>query len=151
MNKNLLILSAVFLVVVLGGGAFFFFSKNYTTPNQPVSQEQTPTQTSSVTLTPTPSAEGNIVNEKTEVILSQSGFSPKEITIKKGTKVVWTNNSGKAAAINSAPHPVHTSYPPLNLGSFNDGQSLELSFPDPGTYKYHNHLNASQTGTITVE
>jgi len=36
-------------------------------------------------------------------------------------------------------------------GNFEDGETHELVFPDPGTYNYHNHLNASQTGSVVVE
>jgi len=51
----------------------------------------------------------------------------------------------------SDPHPVHTDYPPLNLGTFFDGASLSLKFPTAGTYVYHNHLNPSERGTIVVK
>lgn len=84
------------------------------------------------------------------VVLAASGFAPQSLTVKTGTKVVWTNNSGVAAAINSANHPTHLVYSPLNLGNFGNGETLSLVFDQPGTYKYHNHLNASQTGVVIV-
>lgn len=85
------------------------------------------------------------------VTLDQSGFSPKEVKIKVGTKVVWMNQSGAMAAVNSALHPTHLLYPPLNLGQFEDGASLELVFDQPGTYRYHNHLTPTQFGRVVVE
>lgn len=85
------------------------------------------------------------------VALTSSGFGPQSLTVKAGTKVVWTNQSGTAAAVNSANHPTHLVYPRLNLGSFGNGDTLSLVFDQPGTYKYHNHLNASQTGVVVVE
>ncbi len=85
------------------------------------------------------------------VTLTANGFSPTSLTIKAGQTVTWVNKSGEAATINSAPHPVHTSYPPLNLGNFPDGGTLSLTFDKPGTYGYHNHLNPSEQGTIIVE
>lgn len=85
------------------------------------------------------------------VNLTSTGFSPTNLTIKSGQTVTWVNKSGQTATVNSAPHPAHTAYPPLNLGSFNDGGTLSLTFDKPGTYNYHNHLNSSQKGTITVQ
>lgn len=85
------------------------------------------------------------------VTLTSSGFAPQSLTVKAGTKVVWTNNSGVSATVNSAVHPTHLVYPPLNLESFGNGETLSLVFDRPGTYKYHNHLDASQTGVVVVE
>ena len=68
-----------------------------------------------------------------------------------GTKVTWTNSSGSIANVSSDPHPIHTNYPPLNLGKFDDGGSVSLVFDKPGTYGYHNHLIPSQTGKVIVE
>lgn len=85
------------------------------------------------------------------VILTANGFSPATLSIKAGTKVTWTNQSGNGATVNSNPHPSHTDYQPLNLGSFQNGGTLSLAFDKPGTYGYHNHLNPTQTGTIVVQ
>lgn len=89
--------------------------------------------------------------QQVTVALSASGFAPQTIKIKSGTKVVWVNKSGAIATVDSAVHPTHLVYPPLNLNSFEDGQSLSLVFDKPGTYQYHDHLNPSQTGTVVVE
>lgn len=85
------------------------------------------------------------------VTLTADGFSPATLTVKAGTKVTWTNQSGASATVNSDPHPIHTDYAPLNLGSFIDGEILSLTFDKTGTYGYHNHLNPSQSGTIIVQ
>lgn len=85
------------------------------------------------------------------VNLTSTGFSPANLTIESGQTVTWINKSGQTATVNSAPHPAHTAYSPLNLDSFNDGGTLSLTFDKPGTYNYHNHLNSSQRGTITVQ
>ena len=83
--------------------------------------------------------------------LTSPGFSPNTITVKTGTRVIWLNKSGAAATVNSAIHPTHRVYTPLNLGEFPDGSSVQLVFDKPGTYKYHDHLNPSRTGTVVVE
>ena len=85
------------------------------------------------------------------VILTADGFSPATLTVKAGTKVTWTNQSGADATVNSDPHPAHTGYPPFNLDNFSNGETLSLIFDKPGTYKYHNHLKPGQAGTIIVQ
>ena len=146
-QKVLLAAGAAVLVLVIAGGLLFANKANNTkTPSQTSTvQELSPT---SEVQSPTPTdAEQN----EATVTLTSTGFSPKTVTIKAGDKVVWNNESGKDATVDSTPHPVHTSYPLLNLGGFSDGETLELVFEEAGTYNYHNHLNASQTGSVIVE
>lgn len=89
--------------------------------------------------------------QETNVIVTNSAFEPQTINIKVGTKVIWTNKSGGFANVSSDPHPTHINYPPLNLGRFEDNQTVELVFDKSGEFKYHNHLNPSAIGTIIVE
>lgn len=86
------------------------------------------------------------------VTILSSGFSPKEIKIKVGETVTWMNSDSEDHQVNSGPHPVHTVYPPLNTVSLlKPDQQKSLSFPDKGTYQYHDHLNPSQFGSVIVE
>lgn len=91
------------------------------------------------------------VSASSEATLTSAGFSPQSLTVKAGSTITWINKSGADATVNSSPHPSHTDYPPLNLGIFPDGGMLSLTFDKAGTYKYHNHLNPSQIGTIVVQ
>ncbi len=106
----------------------------------------TPTTTAPATATPT-----KPLVEHTAVIATKDTFSPGTITVKAGAKVVWTNKSGGTLTVNSDAHPTHVAYPPLNLGAFPDGASVQLTFDKPGKYAYHNHLNPSMRGTVIVE
>ena len=130
MNKILLIIVA--LIVVFGA---------FTLSNQP---EPTISQ-------PTTPAEMGTNNQVANVVLGDSGFAPTDITVKAGTRVVWKNSSGKIATVNSDNHPTHRLYPFLNLGEFPGSSSLQVVFEKAGKYSYHNHYNASETGTVTVE
>lgn len=85
------------------------------------------------------------------ITLSKNGFEPQKITVNKGEVVIWTNKSGASASVNSAEHPTHKLFPPLNLGIFEDGQNLQIRIYRVGEYKYINHNNPSQSGTITVK
>jgi len=64
----------------------------------------------------------------------------------------------------SAVHPTHTLYAGTSLsehcgnGAANDsfdqcdaGDDYSFTFKKTGEWKYHNHVNASQTGTVIVQ
>lgn len=89
--------------------------------------------------------------QQNTVTLTQNGWEPGTLTIKAGETVTWVNKSGEDATVNSNPHPTHTDYAPLNLGSLSNNNSLSLQFPKSGTYGYHNHLNPSEAATIVVQ
>lgn len=139
MNNKILI-GVVVLIIVIGAIVLMANKGGFQTPT-PIESGQTPPPTTEAT-TPT---------QQTTVTLAQSGFEPATVTVKAGTKVIWANSSGKLATVDSAGHPVHLAYPPLNLGEFSDGSQVSLVFDKVGTYKYHNHLNPSQTGQVVVE
>ncbi len=92
-----------------------------------------------------------IAPEDAVISYSDSGFSPAEIRVKVGQKVVFKNGASANMQINSAVHPTHTLFPELNIGVIAPGQIKSVTFTKAGTYKYHNHLNTSQSGTIVVE
>lgn len=94
---------------------------------------------------------GTVAQGNATVQVTNTGFQPANITIKAGTMVTWINSSGADISINSNDHPTHLLYPPLNLGMVSDGDQVSLVFNTPGTYGYHNHLNPSQKGTVTVQ
>jgi len=153
MNNRILFGSLAILLVVVIAGALLFV--NNANRQQSSSVNPTP-QASETTISPTssPSASptnGQAIENETTVVLGNSGFTPATVTIKVGEKVVWKNESGEPATVSSDPHPVHTNYPPLNLGNFKDGENLELIFTEAGTYGYHNHFNSSQKGTVIVK
>ncbi len=85
------------------------------------------------------------------VTISQMGFTPQFITIPLGTEVTWKNKSGGPATVDSDPHPIHSSFPPLNLGSFDDESNETFMFEEAGTYNYHDHYHPERKGTIVVK
>lgn len=131
----------VIIYLIIGGiiyaGIYYFFLAKKGGYNQSSSQTQPTIQPASLT--------------SATVTLTSNGFSPAILTIKAGETVTWVNKSGETATVDSDPHPIHTNYAPLNLASFPDGGILTLTFDKPGTFGYHNHLNSSMRGTITVQ
>lgn len=78
-------------------------------------------------------------------------FTPSSVNIVSGDTVIWQNlNSGGILELASDPHPLHTNYPPLNLGMVLTGGSAQLVFNQTGNYSFHNHLLPSATGSVAV-
>lgn len=132
-NKFLLI---IVLVVLLLGGFFLFSNRTNYNQNQTTQKQST---------MPAKTVEGK------DVTVTKNGFEPQTVTIKVGQRVVWNNKSGETVTVNSDNHPTHLLWPFLNLGRFDDKSSVSVVFDKSGKYTYHNHLNASQTGTVIVE
>ena len=96
------------------------------------------------------------------VIYSQSGFSPAEITVKKGDTVTWSNSGGGNMWVASAQHPTHTVYsgialsahcPGMTASAFDqcqNGATYSFKFDKVGTWAYHNHTNSGHFGRVIV-
>lgn len=153
-NVNNKIIIAVIAVLVVAGGILLLSNqsriKNQSTENAQSAQESSGQQATS----PAASESSGTTPGKREAItinVTKDGFSPASATVKTGTIVTWINKSGGLVTVNSSVHPTHLVYPPLNLGEFKDGSSVQLTFDKPGVFKYHDHLDASHTGIVTVE
>lgn len=145
MTRNYWIVAAVVVVLVVLGFVL-------TRPQQPTrAPEPTPTPPTSTESASLAAPEGAKTTEETVVKITAAGFSPKDVTIKAGATVTWMNEDTAVHTVNSAVHPTHQVYPPLNLGNIQPGGKVSLTFPTAGTYKYHDHLNPSLTGSVIVE
>src|SRR3990167_4642032 len=122
--NNKILLALVVILIVAGG--YLLFS------NQSRKQATTPSTTNTTQVTPGDqntgvSPTGSIVRIEEQVInVTNAGFVPATVKVKVGTKVVWINKSGAVATVNSADHPTHLVYPPINMGEFKDGTSVQL-------------------------
>lgn len=93
-----------------------------------------------------------------------SGFSPALVTVHKGTKVTFVNESAGNMWVGADQHPTHTEYDGTSKSqhcientpsttSFDQcmsGASYTFTFTKIGTWGYHNHAGASHKGTIVV-
>jgi len=95
------------------------------------------------------------------ITYTDSGFSPREVTVKKGKSVTWVNDSSRDMWPASAVHPTHGAYPEdvpgQCLGSSFDactghanGAVWTFTFNQVGQWRYHDHIDASKTGTVIV-
>ena len=144
MSSRNLVITIVIIVVILLAGWFLIQSQQTAVPTP------APTTTKIVIPTVAESSPAAMM-EETKVTISSTGFSPKVISVKTGNSVTWINSDSANHTVNSSPHPVHTDYTPLNLGTIAPGSSKSLTFPTAGTYKYHDHLNPTLFGSVTVE
>lgn len=137
MNK--IIIAAIALAVIATGT--YFLRKNRLMPTIETGVQ-------------TPAAEENLIT------YSDAGFSPNVLKVRLGTMVIFKNSSQKSMWPASAMHPTHKAYPTTGgcLGSTFDackgilpGDSWSFIFDIAGSWKYHNHLNPGQFGTIAVE
>lgn len=116
-----------------------------------VQPTESPVSTESAT--PSSATEGAMIKKEGNTVkVTTNGFLPQSLTIKAGDTVTWMNADSENHTVNSDPHPTHTLFPILNkVGLMKAGESKSLQFTQAGTYKYHDHLNSSLTGTITVQ
>ena len=143
--KRLLILSLGLVLIAAACNKSNTDQTNNTTPppatTPPVTNPPTPTPT---TPNPTPATD-------VTVNYTSSGFNPATVTIKKGTKVTFVNNSSSSMQPASAPHPSHTDYPAFDpKTAIKAGQSWTFTFDKVGSWKYHDHLNPTRFGTVVV-
>lgn len=102
------------------------------------------------------------------VTLTDSGFSPASVTVQAGDTVRFVNQSSRGMWVATDEHPTHTEYDGTSTrehcidglntnGSFDQcqqaqaGSFWEYTFEKRGTFGFHNHVGASNTGTIVVE
>lgn len=138
MSKTSKIVLVLFAVVVLGLLGFVLFNRDSTNNNS-----SSGASTDDTTLSEPEAA--------VLITYSDNGFSPSTVTVTAGASITVKNESSDTLSFNSAEHPVHTENDELNLGDIEPGESRNFTVNQKGTWGYHNHLKASQTGTIVVE
>ena len=135
------VLLAIAAVIIIGGGAYLALHNSSSTTQTPAPTHAS--SSSSKTATP-PSAADTMAYDGTQ-------FSPASLTVKAGSQVTIKNSSSQALQLQSNPHPAHTDDTDLNVGLVAAGQSKTFTVTKTGTFGYHNHLDPSIQGKITVE
>ncbi|MEJ0053903.1 MAG: plastocyanin/azurin family copper-binding protein [bacterium] len=167
-------LGLVIAAIIIIGGAWYLFAPKSTqapAPAQETVQDTSGEQGQPTTVTTTTSTTTTNVTAPTTpvtVTYTDSGFSPKTVTVGAGTKVTWVNNSSHTMWIGSDEHPSHTDYDntsrtshcvnnaPSSSSVFDEctaigkGGSWSFTFGKTGTWGYHNHTGANDTGSVTV-
>lgn len=92
----------------------------------------------------------SIVENTKGMVLDQDGFSPSELTIKPGTKVIFESRGGEHWPA-SDNHPTHELCEGLDAKkALTAGETFEYTFTEEQECSIHDHLNPELTGKITV-
>lgn len=97
-----------------------------------------------------------------EIVYTDDGYVPNEVTVKKGEAVRWINRSSRDMWPASAVHPTHSLYPEKSdtdcLGSSFDAceylppdSRWEYTFQEVGDWRFHDHIRPSKTGIVHVD
>lgn len=148
-SKNYMVWGIVAVVIV---GVIYFFTQGYSKPATEVQTANTVTVEASPTQPVIPATKSADVMTKASVDYTDSGFTPKSITVKVGTTVTWTNKASDKMWVASAPHPTHTALPGFDeLSAASKDGTYSYTFTKAGNWKYHNHLDPKDFGAVVVE
>ena len=138
MGKSTIVLLVALTGLILIGG--YFLTRPVQAPEaQPVSQQS-----------PAPEAAPAIAETNT-IAYTDTGFSPKSITVKPGTTVTFVNESSTDMWVASALHPTHLELPGFDqLQGEPKGATYSFTFEDIGTWSFHDHLNPTTFGSVIV-
>ncbi|CAN5527013.1 hypothetical protein BH09CHL1_BH09CHL1_30400 [soil metagenome] len=80
---------------------------------------------------------------KVVVHIDRFVFSPRDIEIEVGTRVVWSNDDGAA-------HTVTADDESFDSGQLTFSEKFGHTFEQPGTHTYYCAFHANMTGKVTV-
>lgn len=91
-------------------------------------------------------ARGATRDEKAATVnIRDLAYRPAELTVKKGTKVTWTNNDDQDHTV------VAEDGKAFDSGVIKPGKKWSFTFEKAGTFKYRCKLHPRMKGTIKVE
>jgi plastocyanin len=100
---------------------------------------------------PVPAPSTEIPEGATIITLTEDGFTPSEVTVKRGTTVAFVSENGKLFWPASNLHPSHALYPEFDPKlPIQSDEAWSFTFTKVGEWKYHDHLAPYYTGVITV-
>lgn len=86
------------------------------------------------------------------VEITGSGFMPQTLQVRPGTKVVWVNKDQAPHQIAADPYPTHASLPALFAPQpLAADQTFSFVFTKVRTVSYHDELNPTWEGSVTVK
>ncbi len=85
------------------------------------------------------------------VTITNNGFIPATISVKKGTKITWTNTDTKLHQVASNPYPKDDGLKGLKSEILNNNQSYSFTATETGNFGYHDDRNPTVNGTIQVK
>lgn len=89
-------------------------------------------------------------SERITITFKDSGYTPSELTVKKGTVITVKNEGTSRTEFSSGAHPTHRENPEMNLKTLAPGESASYTANEVGTWTFHDHLHPDLGGTIKV-
>ncbi len=139
MNRKV-IFSVIGLVVLAGLVGILVMKKPASAPSGTSDMSNMPANTN------TTSQQNTKAEATDKVAIKDFAFSPGAITVKKGTKVTWTNQD--ATRHNIAPDDETADFKTSDLLA--KGESYSVTFNTTGTFTYHCTPHPYMKGTIVV-
>lgn len=94
----------------------------------------------------------SISEREVVVTLSENGFEPQEITVKKGEVVRFVATVERPFWPASDLHPTHQTYSEFDPKEPIDSKSSwSFQFARAGTWRYHDHLYPAYRGSVVVQ
>ncbi len=171
MNSSNIVIVVIILLLV-GAGALWYTTMGPGAAPTPAtvnvnSTSNTTSDTSNSTttgsgVTTSVGVEVSTVPTTATVTYTTNGFSPSNVTIKKGGTVTWVNEGTGEMWVGSAMHPTHSGYDGTTLAAHCDdaastsfdqcenGDNYSFTFDKVGKWNYHNHSRSSHFGSVTV-
>lgn len=153
----------VIVIVLIIGGWYLLSNNPANAPATTTEQSQTPVPDTKNTTTVAP-ATTQASPASVTIAYTNQGFSPKSVTVPADTTVIFVNQTGENMWVASAPHPTHQAYDgtavrehcaagyrgPAPFDQCASGDNFSFTFLKTGEWKYHNHADAADFGTIIV-
>jgi plastocyanin len=135
---------AVAVIIIVAVAAIVLANKDNKTatpPPAPASNTNNSTKESNNNPSPAPTPEASTNNS---VSIVNMNYSPADITVKKGTKVTWTNNDDVAHTVTADTGNAFDS------GNMEKGKTFSFTFDTVGTFPYHCIYHSNMHGKVTV-
>lgn len=130
------VLLGLLALVLIGGGVYWFVARDE-------AKVETKKETKKLTTSD--------VIKAALITYTDEGFVPNQYIAGVNAKLTVQNSSSADLDFESNDHPTHTKNTELNVGVIKSGESKTVTLTEKGEWGFHNHLDSSQTGTITVE
>jgi hypothetical protein len=92
-----------------------------------------------------------VTEEHPTIVLTEDGFEPREITIRRGSTVTFRSTTGKQYWPASNLHPNHEIFPTFDpKRPLGPSETWTFQFDLLGTWGYHDHLRSYFVGVIHV-
>lgn len=150
MNTKAMVAIVAGVVIVGGTAAWFILKPNTTQTGNPAGKRHDESSAQQVT-TESPQSPATNETEVSEVQVSIKNFqyTPSNITIKKGTTVVWTNEDGVGHnVVSNSDAPAGG--PPSEAPLLGKNQQFTFTYDFVGTFGYHCTPHPNMTGQVTV-